>query len=99
MNNEPQTWSGLLIRQRLFVGSKSEGDYWVLLTDDGLWYRLADPHTFFSDIEMQSYEGKNVSLIAQLDLLRGHRRLVLMSEQLTEEQSHDSPNTAADSEG
>lgn len=98
MTNEPQAWSGLLIKQRLFVGSKSEGDYWVLLTDDGLWYRLADPHSFFSDIEMQSLEGKKVNLTAELDHLRGHRRLVVMSELRKEEASPDSSNTAADLE-
>lgn len=98
MNNETQTWSGLLIKQRLFVGSKSEGDYWVLLADDGLWYRLADPHSFFSNIEMQSLEGKKVNLTARLDLIRGHRRLVVMSGLHKEEASPDSSSTAAGTE-
>ena len=78
-------WVGILIQERLFSGSKSEGLYWVLLCDDGLWYRIADIHHFVAEDKLETMRGKRVSLNAKLDLLRGHRRLVVQSEQLNEE--------------
>jgi hypothetical protein len=99
MNNESQTWTGLLIKQRLFIGSKSEGDYWVLLADDGLWYRLADPKAFLPEALKQSFEGKSIRLFAKLDLMRGHRRLVVTSDSLEQECQSDyliSPSSPED---
>lgn len=99
MNNEPQNWSGFLIKQRLFVGSKSEGEYWVLLADDGLWYRLTDSQSHVSESQLKSSEGKKITLLAKLDFIRGHRRLVVMSNILSEEGGAESLDSTTDTEG
>jgi hypothetical protein len=92
-------WVGILIQERLFPGSKSEGLYWVLLCDDGLWYRIADIHHFFAVDKLESMRGKRISLNAKLDLLRGHRRLVVQSEQLNEESMSPPPSESQASDG
>jgi hypothetical protein len=91
-------WTGTLIRERLFLGSKSEGLYWVLLCDDGLWYRIADLHHFFISDELESMQNKRVRLNARLDLLRGHRRLVVLSQELEEDPKPLPPSDAASAE-
>lgn len=99
MNNEPQNWSGLLIKQRLFVGSKSEGEYWILLADDGLWYRLTDSQSLVSESQLKSSEGKKITLLARLDFIRGHRRLVVMSNTLSDEGLSESEDSTTNTEG
>jgi hypothetical protein len=70
-------WRGTLLKQRLFIGSKSEGEYWVLLCQDGYWYRIAANLPPEQLEWLSKHDGLEVSLQASLDLLRGHRRLVL----------------------
>jgi hypothetical protein len=77
MPSEMREWRGTLVKQRLFIGSKSEGEYWILLCKDGNWYRIA---TNLPSEQLQwliDNQGLEVSLEASLDLFRGHRRLVL----------------------
>jgi hypothetical protein len=70
-------WSGVLAKQRLFVGSKSESDYWVLLTRDSRWFRLAGINSELIADWLDEHAGCNVTLVAKLDTFRGHRRLIL----------------------
>lgn len=70
-------WSGTLAKQRLFVGSKSEADYWVLLASDDRWFRIAGIDSEEVTAWFEEHSGCDVTLIAKLDTFRGHRRLVL----------------------
>ena len=76
-DEETKEWSGTLARQRLFVGSKSEADYWVLLTSDDRWFRIAGIDSEEVTAWLEEHSGRDVTLIARLDTFRGHRRLVL----------------------
>jgi hypothetical protein len=76
-DEETKEWAGTLTKQRLFVGSKSEADYWILLTDNNQWYRVAGAKLEAVAQWLEENYGKQVTLIARLDTFRGHRRLVL----------------------
>ena len=76
-DEEIKEWAGTLTKQRLFVGSKSEADYWVLLTDEQQWFRIAGAKLEAVEQWLEENSGKQVTLIAKLDRFRGHRRLVL----------------------
>lgn len=78
MTADPLQLIGTLTSQRLFIGSKSEGNYPVLDAEDGNRYRLRvtegaanlpDPLTPFY--------GLRVRVHGQADRLRGHWRLTL----------------------
>jgi len=81
MPSDSREWRGTLLRQTLFVGSKSEGLYWVLLCNDGYWYRISEDLPAERLEWLNTNQGREVCLSAQLDLLRGHRRLVLAATQ------------------
>ena len=69
---------GLLSMERLFVGSKSEGLYPVLYSDDGKQYRLHRKADISLDERtLSNYDGKIVQVIGLADNLRGHWRFVL----------------------
>ena len=78
--NEKQTslLIGLLSMDRLFVGSKSEGLYPVLHTDDGKKYRLHHKRDIsLNEKTLSQYDGNTIQVIGHLDNLRGHWRFVL----------------------
>lgn len=93
MPSEVRIWRGALLKRRLFVGSKSEGDFWILLARDGYWYRISLDLPEHRLAWLEEHEGEEVELLASLDLLRGHRRLVLNDVQslpnATESRSED----------
>jgi len=69
---------GHLSMDRLFVGSKSEGLYPVLHSDDGKQYRLHHKgNTSLNEKTLFHYAGKTVQVIGHVDNLRGHLRMVL----------------------
>lgn len=77
MENQKNEWKGVLNREKLFVGSKSEGLYPVLSGSDGIKYRV---HVKGDDPQYKSlepFEGKQVCMLATQDNLRGHKRLVV----------------------
>jgi hypothetical protein len=91
MPSEVREWRGTLVKQRLFIGSKSEGEYWILLCKDGYWYRIASNLPPEQLQWLSDHQGLEVSLEASLDLLRGHRRLVLSQADNTAPPSEEPP--------
>ena len=76
--NPPSCLAGLLSMERLFIGSKSEGLYPVLYSDDGKQYRLHRKADISLDERtLSNYDGKIVQVIGLADNLRGHWRFVL----------------------
>jgi hypothetical protein len=95
----PSHLVGLLTIDRMFVGSKSEGLYPVLHTEDGRQYRLH----FKGDLSLNektlySYDGKTIQVNGHVDNLRGHWRIVLTAENLplVIEESLISPQLASE---
>jgi hypothetical protein len=75
---EKETWVGLLSMALMFEGSKSEGLYPVLDTDDGRRFRVHVKGNLLSDAEaLVALMGQRVSLQGVADDLRGHWRLLL----------------------
>ncbi len=75
---EKETWVGLLSMALMFEGSKSEGLYPVLDTDDGRRLRVHVKGNLLSDAEaLGTLMGQRVSLQGVADDLRGHWRLLL----------------------
>lgn len=75
---EKETWVGLLSMALMFEGSKSEGLYPVLDTDDGRRLRVHVKGNLLSDAEaLGTLMGQRVSLQGVADDLRGHWRLIL----------------------
>jgi len=69
---------GHLSMDRLYVGSKSEGLYPVLHSDDGKQYRLHHKGNMsVNEKTLFHYAGKTVQVIGNVDNLRGHWRMVL----------------------
>jgi hypothetical protein len=75
----PSQLTGLLTMDRLFVGSKSEGHYPVLHTDDGKRYRLHNKVDFsLNEKTLSNYDRKRVQVVGTADNDRGHWRFVLV---------------------
>lgn len=67
--------------ERMFKGSKSEGIYPVLHTENGRKFRLhCDGDETMDEKFLAEYAGKTVSVIGSADRLRGHWRIVLEGE-------------------
>jgi len=77
MENQKNEWKGVLNREKLFVGSKSEGLYPVLSGSDGNKYRVHVKGDGPKYKTLEPFEGKQVSMLATQDNLRGHKRLVV----------------------
>ena len=77
MEKQTNEWKGVLNRERLFVGSKSEGFYPVLSDSDGNKYRVHIKGDGPRYKTLEPFEGKQVSMLATQDNLRGHKRLVV----------------------
>jgi hypothetical protein len=74
----PSFFLGRISFDRLFVGSKSEGLYPVLHTDQDLSYRLHTRGVVLSDESpLLPFNGKTVKLLGFADNIRGHWRIVL----------------------
>jgi hypothetical protein len=70
--------SGRIYIELLFAGSKSEGRYPVLHTEDGRAYRAhLKGKTPAEDLTLENFEGKEVTLYGVVDDLRGHWRITL----------------------
>lgn len=75
---EQGTWVGQLSMALLFQGSKSEGLYPVLDTDDGRRFRVHIKGNLASDAEaLSALINQRVCLQGEADDLRGHWRLLL----------------------
>jgi hypothetical protein len=69
---------GHLSMDRLYVGSKSEGLYPVLHSDDGKQYRLHHKGNMsLNEKTLFHYAGKTIQVIGDIDNFRGHWRMVL----------------------
>lgn len=77
MKNQKNEWKGVLNREKLFVGSKSEGLYPVLSGSDGIKYRVHVKGDGPKYKSLEPFEGKQVCMFATQDNLRGHKRLVV----------------------
>ena len=77
MENQKNEWKGVLNREKLFVGSKSEGLYPVLSGSDGIKYRVHVKGDGPKYKSLEPFEGKQVCMLATQDNLRGHKRLVV----------------------
>ena len=77
MENQKNEWKGVLNREKLFVGSKSEGLYPVLSDSDGIKYRVHVKGDGPKYKSLEPFEGKQVCMLATQDNLRGHKRLVV----------------------
>lgn len=77
MENRKNEWKGYLKREKLFVGSKSEGLYPVLSVSDGIKYRVHVKGDGPNYKTLEPFEGKQISILATKDNLRGHKRLVV----------------------
>jgi hypothetical protein len=77
MENQKNEWKGVLNREKLFVGSKSEGLYPVLSGSDGMKYRVHVKGDGPKYKSLEPFEGKQVCMLATQDNLRGHKRLVV----------------------
>lgn len=77
MENQKNEWKGVLNREKLFVGSKSEGLYPVLYGSDGIKYRVHVKGDGPKYKLLEPFEGKQVCMLATQDNLRGHKRLVV----------------------
>jgi hypothetical protein len=77
----PSYFLGRISFDRLFLGSKSEGLYPVLHTDQNLSYRLHKRGAVLSDESpLLPFNGKNVKVLGFADNTRGHWRIVLDDE-------------------
>jgi hypothetical protein len=74
-------WTGTIGKELMFVGSKSEGDYFVFRTDSGIQYRLRVLNDDATEL-LESLMGRRLSIEGIEDDLRGHRRLTITSEVL-----------------
>jgi hypothetical protein len=76
-----QIWTGTVGKELMFVGSKSEGDFFVFCTDSGIRYRLRVINDDATEL-LESLIGMRLSVEGIEDDLRGHRRLTITSEVL-----------------
>ena len=76
--NSPEYFVGHLVFERLFIGSKSEGLFPMLHTDQGRKYRLhVKGDSFGCENSLITYSGKLIKVWGLADKVRGHWRIVL----------------------
>ena len=95
----PEVHEGFFCLKVLYLGSKSESEYPVLVGDNGLLYRV---HVKSSKLRIDPYLSpffdKHVLINGKLDRLRGHRRIVIDSSIQDAIQIKDQPEIQSQSE-
>ncbi len=73
--------AGLLKLETLFKGSKSEGLYPVLITEDGKRFRIHIKENQLNDsLLLANFDGQIVCLTGYVDEIKGHSRIVISSD-------------------
>lgn len=76
-----QYYSGIVTKDLLFLGSKSEGYYPVLHSEDGVKYRLhCKGDSTFNEKTLETFIGSRVRINGAADKKRGHWRIVISSD-------------------
>ena len=86
-----QCYRGIITNDLLFIGSRSEGYYPVLNSEDGVKYRLHyKGDSSFNEISLNSLIGTTVEITGVADKKRGHWRIVISS--VTDDINQFQPN-------
>ncbi len=73
--------TGLVRLETLFKGSKSEGLFPVLITEDGEQFRIHIRGNQIRDsVSLANLDGQNVCLVGYVDDIKGHIRIVIDSD-------------------
>lgn len=76
-------YNGIVTKDLLFIGTKSEGYYPVLNTEDGIKYRLHyKGDRTFNEITLDRFIGSRVRINGVSDKKRGHWRIVISSDEV-----------------
>ena len=76
--------------ERLYIGSKSEGDYPMFKSSDGLTYRLEIKFPENQTPTADHLIGRDLHVRGTCDLLKGYRRLVTTLEDIQVIESKES---------
>ncbi len=69
-------WHGILVVERLYIGSKSEGDYPILKVDEGQSFRLHLKAEDGITPDLTPMIGNQLLVTGVTDIIKGFRRIV-----------------------
>ena len=80
-------WQGTLAMERLYIGSKSEGDYPIFKTPDGQSFRLEIQSDSAVTNDLSHLIGCHLWVRGVSDALKGYRRIVTTRADIRETES------------